>query len=150
MSHWKLIYSAVVGSPLQWHQNPASLGFQCGLKTICSPELPQAFSTRLKLLGFPASWAEQLPNIVYPMGRLPLLDYLDCIVKTNLMDHSVRFIYFICMVLPPPPACMSVYHVPGSQKRASDLLGLGLQTAVSCHVCAGTWTWILHNNNKCS
>ena len=47
--------------------------------------------------------------------------------------------------------CMCTTHVPAAfrgQKRASDSLGLELQTVVSHHVDAGNWTWVLCENKS--
>jgi hypothetical protein len=52
------------------------------------------------------------------------------------------------------PACMHEYNLcgwyPGGQKKELELLLLGLQMAVTCHVGAGIQTWILCESSQCS
>jgi hypothetical protein len=50
------------------------------------------------------------------------------------------------------PACMYVHCIRdlGGQKRVLDPLELELQTAVSHHVGAGTYIYVLRKNSQCS
>lgn len=60
------IHSDVSAAILPWHQNAASLTFECGQKSSVSLLLLQAFSTRLDLQRHPASWTEQRLGFPHP------------------------------------------------------------------------------------
>lgn len=63
---------------------PAS-ALQCGLKTIGSPGILQAFTMKLGLLGHSALWTEQLLGSLTFCVLSVVLDYPVCIIEANLI-----------------------------------------------------------------
>lgn len=51
-------------------------------------------------------------------------------------SHIKTFVYFKLMGMGMLPMCMSLYYVP---LEGVDLLGLGLETVISCHVDSEKW-----------
>ena len=56
-----------------------------------------------------------------------------CFLLFNFFEMYIFLFYYMNVL----PVCMSVYHMCGGQKRASDSLELELHTVVSCHMGAG-------------
>lgn len=73
-------------------------------------------------------------------------------LKFKIFKRLSFFNLTLCVQVFCLPACMQTKCKPnaqGDQKKVLGLLELGLRTAVSHHVAAGNWPWILYKN-KCS